>query len=686
MKNSKLSLVAMVVLSTTLGACNSSDKSLEVTPKQVQEDQSGDSALRNMSVDSGNTIISPDSVNSPAAEGIGNLIDGNEGSKFLSFSDSVTVEFSAAKPYALKGYALISGNDAPERDPAQWLLEGSTDGTTWTEVDSRVGESFGSRGEKRTFELTNNEIEYQYYRFSFSNNPDTAAGLFQLAEIEFMVVADAPLVEFASNKTRAEVGEAVQFWDRSLANPTSWQWTFKDGEPATSTERNPLVKFTSLGAKSVTLVAANDKGENELVKEQVIHVWDEQNPWAGYVQPKVSFVAHLPDHDGQAAFARVMPDIEQVIHDISLAIAKTLYHDVTEAPLFKTVTFETGQYDFPAAKSGTDQDMILLMDVNHLLSKAREGDQALRDEVVGMLWHELTHGYNNSPNSGEYAAGDEYHSYLEGLADYMRIKEGYNEHKRDGIKWVADWNVDAYNQTSFFLEWVATHHLDTDFIYLFNKAAGDLEKWSFDTAFKSIFGEDRGIAELWAEYHEALNIEPPFPTPVAGYRNFAIDNGVEVTSVASDLTVWQEGVNELIDNNVENKFNAFIEDTWWREQYLPDLVLNDVTDVTVEFTLPEAIVLQKYSVTTGNDNPQRDPTSWTVSGSVDGTTWVQLDSANYPESPERLTTYHYDIDNATTAYKYYQFTFENAQPESDSIGGDNGRLVQIGELALLTEQ
>ena len=234
-------------------------------------------------------------------------------------------------------------------------------------------------------------------------------------------------------------------------------------------------------------------------------------------------------------------------------------------------------------------------------------------------------------------------------------------------------------------------HRSVDFIYLFNKAAGDLEEWSFDAAFKSIFGEDKGVSVFWQEYHDALGIEPPYPTPVDGYRNFAVDDGVSISTNATTVIIpdWDayEGEDKLIDNNVTKKFNAFIEGTWWLEDHASHLFpINDITNVEVTFELPEAIILHKYSVTTGNDNPQRDPTLWTVSGSTDGEVWTQLDSDNYPSDPERLITFHYDIDDAVTAYKYYQFVFENTQPASDSIGGDNGRLVQIGEIALLTEE
>jgi PKD repeat protein len=681
----KLTLVAIAISMATLSGCNESDESLEITSRVTDEVSVGTTALRNMSVDSGNTVTSPDSVDSPPAESVDKLTDGNYSSKFLSFSSNASVIINAQKPYPLKGYVLVSGNDAPERDPQSWILSASNDGDTWTEIDSHTGQVFSGRGMSNTYDLAANETEYQHYRFSFSN--EGAADIFQLAEVELMVKADKPLVAFSTNKARAEIGEAVQFWDQSLANPTSWKWTFKDGTPATSTTKNPSVTFDALGTKNVTLVASNDKGENTLTLEQIVTIWDSENPWAGYEKPGVTFSKLNPEHPGQLAFERVVPDMEQVIHDISLAVAKILYHDVTEIPLFKTVTFETGLYDFPAAKGGTDQDMILYMDLNHLATVANNGDQALRDEVLGMLWHELTHGYNNSPNSGEYAPGNEYHSYLEGLADYVRIKAGYNEHKRGGIKWIDSWNEDAYNQTSFFLEWVANSHRNTDFIYLFNKAAGELEQWSFDAGFKAVFGEERGIDVVFGEYQEYLKsqgITPPIPTPVEGYSNFAIKDGVIVSTTATHIGIWGEGPENLVDNNINNKFNAVIEEPWWIPEYAPELSpINVVENIVVTIEVNEATLLNKYSLTTGNDNDGRDPTSWTVLGSLDGENWTELDTAQSPQVRNRLSTYHYDIDGASTAYNIYQFVFENAQ-QGDGIGGDNGRLVQIGELALLT--
>jgi PKD repeat protein len=688
----KLSLVALAISLATLSGCNGSDQSLEVTPKISADASETSTALRNMSVDSGNEISSPDSVDSPASEGAINLIDGDHGSKFLSFSTNATIIIKASKAYPVKGYSLVSGNDAPKRDPQSWTLSASNDGEAWTELDSHSGQSFTGRGTINTYPLSENVAEYQYYRFSFSN--EGAADIFQLAEVELMVKADKPLVAFASNKVKATVSEEVQFWDQSLANPKTWAWEFENGEPATSTVKNPLVTFTSIGPKTITLTAGNDKGSNTLAKESTIWVWDPANPWSGFPKPAVSFDKKDASHAGQVALDRAIPNLTEKIHEISLGVSKILYNDVTEIALFKSVLFETGHYDFPAAKSGTATAMILQMDLDHIANIAEQGDQALRDEVFGMLWHELTHGYSSSPNTGQYAAGDEYHTFLESVADFVRIKAGYNEHKRPAIKWVESWNDDAYNQTSFFLEWVQDSHRSIEFIKLFNKAANDLEVWSFDAAFKKVLGEDKGIATLWKSYQvdylqKTLGIEPPYPTPVKGYSNFAIDDGVVISSNATtvEIPAWGafEGTDKLIDNNVNKKFNAFIQAPWWVEEHAPELwPINEVENVVVTIEVPVAQTLSKYSVTTGNDNPLRDPSQWTLLGSSDGETWVELDQDQYPADPERLVTYHYDIKNNSNAYAFYQFAFEHTT-QGEGIGGDDGRLVQIGELALLSK-
>jgi len=53
-------------------------------------------------------------------------------------------------------YALTSANDFPERDPQDWRLLGSNDGgKTWVVLDTRKGEVFPGRHQRRVFAFTN---------------------------------------------------------------------------------------------------------------------------------------------------------------------------------------------------------------------------------------------------------------------------------------------------------------------------------------------------------------------------------------------------------------------------------------------------------------------------------------------------------------------------------------------------
>ncbi|CAM6014378.1 unnamed protein product [Sphagnum balticum] len=51
----------------------------------------------------------------------------------------------------LVGYPITSAEDAPERDPWNWVVEGSNDaGQTWMCLDIRKGEMFEERLLKKT--------------------------------------------------------------------------------------------------------------------------------------------------------------------------------------------------------------------------------------------------------------------------------------------------------------------------------------------------------------------------------------------------------------------------------------------------------------------------------------------------------------------------------------------------------
>ncbi|MBN1411007.1 MAG: discoidin domain-containing protein [Spirochaetales bacterium] len=124
--------------------------------------------------------ISAQYTDSPSGEDITKLIDNNVNTKYLTFHASGWVQFTQSALSVITQYTITSANDVPDRDPYSWTLQGSTNGSTWTTIDSRSGEDFPNRFQTRTFSFSNS-ASYNYYRLNMNNNAGT---ILQIAEWE----------------------------------------------------------------------------------------------------------------------------------------------------------------------------------------------------------------------------------------------------------------------------------------------------------------------------------------------------------------------------------------------------------------------------------------------------------------------------------------------------------------------
>src|SRR6185369_9006782 len=55
----------------------------------------------------------------------------------------------------------------------------------------------------------------------------------------------------------------------SSSGVTKFNWTFENGQPATSTDKNPQVQFTNPGLYRVKLQVSNDRGEKDTISRTV---------------------------------------------------------------------------------------------------------------------------------------------------------------------------------------------------------------------------------------------------------------------------------------------------------------------------------------------------------------------------------------------------------------------------------
>jgi PKD repeat protein/Tol biopolymer transport system component len=80
----------------------------------------------------------------------------------------------------------------------------------------------------------------------------------------------APIADFSAAPLRGKGSLLVNFTDLSTNTPTSWEWDFGDG--SASTQQDPNHQYTSAGAYTVTLTAANAGGSDITTKERYIKV------------------------------------------------------------------------------------------------------------------------------------------------------------------------------------------------------------------------------------------------------------------------------------------------------------------------------------------------------------------------------------------------------------------------------
>ncbi len=129
-----------------------------------------------------------------------NLNDGDAATKWLVDTPTSWTQYTLDAPATVIKYALTSANDAPERDPSAWTLQGSADGAEWTTVDTRSGETFTDRFSTKTYDVTD-PASFRFYRLSISAHP--SGNLTQLADLE---LADANVTPPPAGPMQSRLG------------------------------------------------------------------------------------------------------------------------------------------------------------------------------------------------------------------------------------------------------------------------------------------------------------------------------------------------------------------------------------------------------------------------------------------------------------------------------------------------
>jgi len=124
-------------------------------------------------------------TDSPSGEDILKIGDGSTSTKYLTFHNTGWVQFTASTPFVVSSYALTSANDAAGRDPKNWNLQGSNDGSTWTALNTQSNQTFAARFQKNTYTLANTTA-YRYFRLNITAVATPSLNILQLAELDLV--------------------------------------------------------------------------------------------------------------------------------------------------------------------------------------------------------------------------------------------------------------------------------------------------------------------------------------------------------------------------------------------------------------------------------------------------------------------------------------------------------------------
>ena len=161
------------------------------------------------------TTISATSENAWTAEGAYNIFDNKAGAgddKWCCDGPPQSIAVQFAQPYVLTHFTLAAGNDAAERDPTQWYIEGSDNGTTWTIIYGWTagGSPFGPRLEVLRFDGNGADFPapppYRWFRYRVQANDNA---LLQINELELFGVPVRVIQSYKANNTLIPPGEPL---------------------------------------------------------------------------------------------------------------------------------------------------------------------------------------------------------------------------------------------------------------------------------------------------------------------------------------------------------------------------------------------------------------------------------------------------------------------------------------------
>ncbi|HIL71913.1 MAG TPA: hypothetical protein EYG38_18935, partial [Verrucomicrobia bacterium] len=239
-------------------------------------------------------IIKPTSGNSPAGETAKKAIDNDPQTKYLN-RDKLNAGFTitpAIKGAAIIGIRFTSANDAPDRDPTSFVLTGSNDGISFTEISRGTIPNFNQRFSSVRVAFPNESV-FNTYRLIFPTVRNTRSAVaVQIAEIELLALLAIGEKDPTPNPY-PDISSLVDISGRNdPINPTSFNSPTNEGvenaidnDPATKylnrdKQNSGFTVYPAAGesiVKGLRITSANDAPDRDPTRFLLSGSNDDQN-------------------------------------------------------------------------------------------------------------------------------------------------------------------------------------------------------------------------------------------------------------------------------------------------------------------------------------------------------------------------------------------------------------------------
>ncbi|MCF2855966.1 basic secretory family protein [Pseudoalteromonas sp. SMS1] len=238
-------------------------------------------------------------------------------------------------------------------------------------------------------------------------------------------------------------------------------------------------------------ITAHSTSASEQINTQINPVHFEANiDWLDFTLPNVQI--RYFSKEQVSVWQHV--DVE-LVKQISYNVARLLYKEAHKAPQLPQLEIILEDMEGVAFKEGDFTGAKIHISAQYLNKyQQSHSSQALYNELVGVLYHEIAHAYQLDDHNYK-----EIGPVIEGIADVVRMKGGYvnlSNRQKGG-------NYDSgYKTTAFFLHWLETNH-HPDLLVELNAQLDpfDDKKWSwahFSTSMKL------NLDAAWRNYQNTL--------------------------------------------------------------------------------------------------------------------------------------------------------------------------------------